>query len=120
VHAASFLLSGTLLVACASTPPTTTAAQGQPAVDAVRRFCDVDRLAGLSPDEGPLELGRKRTEWLQTHVDSPDGIELRTLLSVKTPAEQAALLRERAATAGLGRCVLADSLDQSGIGAISP
>jgi hypothetical protein len=93
---------------------------GQSYPEAIRVLCDVDKLAGIATEEDPLALGRKRTDFIQTHVDNPDGIYLRTLMSVKGPAEQAADLREEAKETGLERCALAEDLEKNGAGGLSP
>ncbi len=87
---------------------------------AVASMCDVDRLAGLSADSDPLGVGVARTAWITANVDNPDSIELRTLLSVKGPVEQAGMLRDQAKELGLPRCALADTLEKTGVGGISP
>jgi len=83
-------------------------------------MCDVDRLAGLSADEDPLGIGGRRTAWLADRIDNPDGIELKTYLSVKGAADQARMLRQSAKEAGLARCALAESLDTQQSGGLSP
>jgi hypothetical protein len=108
------------LVACASTPVSKSAAPGQPFAAAVGMMCDVDRLAAIAADGDPLGAGPKRSAWIAEHVDNPDAIELRTLMSVKGAGEQAKLLREQAKAAGVARCALADALEQSGMGGLSP
>ena len=87
---------------------------------AVATMCDVDHLAGLSADADPLGVGVARTAWITANVDNPDSIELRTLLSVKGAAEQASMLRDQAKELGLPRCALADTLEKTGVGGISP
>ena len=114
-------LSAALLLACApaQTPPQP-AASGQSFEDAMKAMCDVDRLAGLAGNSDPLTLGQRRTAWINAHVENPDGIELRTLVSVKGAADQAKMLREKATGCGVARCALADSLERDGDGGISP
>lgn len=107
-----------LLLACARTPPAE--APGPEQRETVTRFCDVDALAHITPESEPLSVGARRTEWLTAHVDTPDGIYLRTMLSVKGAAEQAAMLREEAQRSGLAKCALADSLEAEGTGGLSP
>ena len=87
---------------------------------AVATMCDVDHLAGLSADADPLGVGVARTAWITANVDNPDSIELRTLLSVKGAAGQAGMLRDQAKELGLARCALADTLEKTGVGGISP
>ena len=86
----------------------------------VARMCDVDRRAGLTTDADPLTLGQRRTAWIADHVESPDVIELRTLMSVKGAADQACMLRDKAAELGVQRCPLADTLAKTGEGGLSP
>lgn len=117
----SFLSLLLVLPACATAPePRTVAPAGQTFPDAVAMLCDVDRLAGITAEGEPLSVGVKRTAWIAEHVENPDGIELRTLLSVKGAEEQAKMLRERASSIGLTRCALADSMEKTGSGGISP
>ncbi len=115
------LLSACALGACMSTPePRAPAPAGQSFKEAISVMCDVDKLAGVDADADPLGAGVKRTAYVNAHVDNPDGIELRTLLSVKGAADQARMLRERAKEAGEARCALADTLEKSGTGGLSP
>lgn len=110
-----------LLAACTAVPEAKappSAGQSFPA--AVSMICDVDRLAGLAADADPLGTGSKRTAWIAEHVDNPDAIELRTLMSVKPPPEQAKMLRDRAKESGLARCALADALEKGDTGGLSP
>lgn len=86
----------------------------------VTKICDVDRLAGIDPDRDVLDAGAKRTAYLNEHDQNPDGIELRTLLSVKGASDQAKMLRESAKEAGTTRCALADVLEKTGIGGLAP
>lgn len=83
-------------------------------------ICDVDRLASIAGEDNPLGVGVQRTAWIAEHVDNPDAIELRTLMSVKDAGAQAKMLREQAAAAGVARCALADSMERSGMGGLSP
>ena len=109
------------VAACTTTPVAKPPAQqGQPFAAAVGMICDVDRLGGISGESDALGAGPKRSAWLAEHVDNPDAIELRTLMSVKGAGEQAKMLREQANAAGVARCALADALEQSGIGGLSP
>jgi len=110
-----------LLPACACLPaPGAQGAQDKAFAAALGRMCDVDRQAGLLGDADPLGLGAKRTAWITEHVDHPDIIELRVLLSVKDAPEQARMLRDRVKDAGLPGCALADDLARSGEGGLSP
>ncbi len=101
-------------------PPKDPDIGGQTYPEAMRALCDVDKLAGIAKEEDPFEVGRKRTDWIRQHVENPDGIYLRTLISVKGPTDQAADLRQEAKEVGLGQCALADDLEKTGLGGISP
>jgi hypothetical protein len=101
-------------------PPEEPASTGQSYLDALQSICDVDRLASISPDDDPLSAGAKRNAWIQQHVENPDAIYLRTMLSVKGAGEQATALREEAKGVGLARCALADEIEKSGAGGLSP
>jgi hypothetical protein len=107
--------------ACAATPePKSEGPPGQSFPAAITMICDVDKLAGLSPDAEPLAVGQKRSAWLNDHIESPDAIELKTLMSVKGATDQAKMIREQAKAHGVKRCAFADSLDQIGSGGLSP
>jgi hypothetical protein len=109
------------LAACAAPcPPKPAPSGGQSFEAALGVICDVDRLAGLRSDADPLGVGNKRSSWLAAHADNPDAIELRTLMSVKGPADQAQMLRDQAKAHGVARCALADELEKSGVGGLSP
>jgi hypothetical protein len=108
------------LVGCHAVPAAQPLAPSQPFARAVTMMCDVDKLAGLTSGDDPLALGRQRSAWISDHVDNPDAIELRTLMSVKGAAEQATMLREHAKGAGVLRCALADDLDRTGVGGVVP
>ncbi|WP_437851304.1 hypothetical protein [Sorangium sp. So ce363] len=115
------LLLSAFLSACSSAPEAKVPAPGgQTFPEAVAMMCDVDRRAGLDPEADPISVGQMRSAWIGEHVESPDGIELRTMLSVKGAAEQGAMLREEAKKTGLARCALADSLEADGTGGLSP
>jgi hypothetical protein len=109
------------VAACAALPEAKTeiAPSGQTFPDAVAKICDVDRLARLGDDDS-LELGLERSAWITEHVDHPEAIEIRVLLSVKGAGEQAEMLRAQARKVGLRSCALADSLEQRGTGGLSP
>jgi hypothetical protein len=110
-----------VLAACAAPPPPKPASTGGQSYEAaLGLICDVDRLAGLRPDADPLGVGNLRSSWLAAHADNPDAIELRTLMSVKGPGDQAQMLREQAKSHGVARCALADELEKSGIGGLAP
>ncbi len=119
---AALSLAAALSAGCAYTapPPKEPELPGQTYPEAMRVLCDVDKLAGIGNEEDPFEVGRKRTDWIRAHVENPDGIYLRTLLSVKGPTEQAVDLRQEAKEVGLARCALADDLEKRGLGGISP
>ena len=87
---------------------------------AVGLMCDVDQKAGISGEADLVGAGVQRTAWMMEHADHPDAIELRVLLSVKEPAEQARMLREEAKGVGLKTCALADTLEKSSGGGIAP
>lgn len=109
------------LPACAATPePRLPEPERKAFSAAVATMCDVDRLAGLSADADPLGVGAARTAWITANVDNPDSIELRTLLSVKGPVDQACMLRDQARELGITRCALADTLEKTGVGGLSP
>ncbi|APR85630.1 Hypothetical protein A7982_10979 [Minicystis rosea] len=109
-----------LVVACSNTPPQTPSSSGQSFPQAVTMICDVDRLAGVIAESDPLGAGAKRSAWLAAHVESPDGIELKTLMCVKGAADQAKMLRERAHEVGVSKCALADALEKTGEGGLAP
>lgn len=104
----------------AQPPPEAPAANQQSFAEAVKMLCDVDALAGLSADEDLLAVGQKRSEWLAEKIENPDGIYLKTMLSVKGAEDQAAAMREEARKVGLPRCALAESIDEHAAGGLSP
>jgi hypothetical protein len=109
------------LAACRPAPaPRVPDAEQRAFTAAVATICEVDRRAGLSADADPLGVGAARTAWITANVDNPDSIELRTLLSVKGPSEQGSMLRDRAQELGLRSCALADTLEKTGVGGLSP
>ncbi|WP_437765497.1 hypothetical protein WMF27_29630 [Sorangium sp. So ce281] len=115
------LLLLTPLSGCSQAPEAKAPAPGgQTFPESIAMMCDVDRRAGLDAEADPISVGQMRSAWIAEHVESPDGIELRTVLSVKGAAEQGAMLREEARKAGLARCALADSLEADGTGGLSP
>jgi hypothetical protein len=114
--AASFLATA----GCLATPePKEPEPTGQTYAEALRVMCDVDKIGAIASDD-PFEAGRLRTEAMKANVDNGDAIYLRTMLSVKGPAEQAAELRAEAKEAGIASCALADELETSGGGGIAP
>jgi hypothetical protein len=114
-----------ILLACAGKEPAAqpAASGAQSFEQALELICDVDELRKKeAPDaeEDAMAVGRLRTRILNERVESPDGIFLLTMLSVKGAKEQAALLRKELAAAGGQRCRLADSLEADELGALSP
>ncbi|UQA60675.1 hypothetical protein [Polyangium aurulentum] len=112
-----------LSLACgcsSSAPPPAAPTTGQTFTDAMKMMCDIDRLAGLSAEEDPLAIGQKRSEWLAERIDNPDGIEFRTIVSVKGPDDQAKAIRAKAKEVGIAACPLADSIEASSTGGLSP
>ncbi len=108
----ALLLSLPFLVHCAPARPAeppSLGASGQTYRQAIETICNVDALASLSIADDPLGADVQRFAWLEEHVDNPEGIYLRTVLSVKTPPDRSGLLREAAQVVGLGSCALADS-----------
>ncbi len=97
-----------------------TSASKQSYAQAISLMCDVDKLGSISAGEDPMSLGQKRSDWLQEHIDNPDGIYFRTLLGVKTAEEQAAALRDEAKKSGLPGCALSESLEKEGMGGLVP
>jgi len=111
-----------LACGCSSSapPPPAAPTTGQTFTDAMKMMCDVDRLAGLSAEEDPLAIGQKRSEWLAERIDNPDGIEFRTIVSVKGADDQAKAIRAKAKEVGIAACPLADSIEASSAGGLSP
>ena len=110
-----------VLVGCASqAAPPAAPETGQSFPEALKMVCNVDALAGLSDEQDPLTIGQARTAWITEHVENPDGIELRTLVSVKGAEEQAKTIREKAKEVGIEKCPLADSIENAGAGGLSP
>lgn len=108
-----------LLPGCMSPEPKAPNAEEKAFTEAMKMICDVDRLAGVDADKDLLEAGAKRSAYLNEHDRNPDGIELRTLLSVKGASDQAKMLRERAKDCRVS-CTLADTLDRTGMGGLTP
>ena len=96
-----------------SAPETPANDGGQPYREAIQLICDVDQRAALTAIEDPIELGQRRTDFLNDRIKNPDAIEFRTLISVRSEREQAAALRSEAKGVGLPRCALADSIESS-------
>jgi hypothetical protein len=103
-------LAGVLAGCGASSgPPEHPREQGQSYRDAIEMMCQVDRLAGLSEVTDPIQIGAQRAEWIAVHIEHPDAIEFRTLITVQPPGEQARLLQHQAESVGLENCPLVDS-----------
>lgn len=99
--------------ACARpAPPQEPEYQGQSYREALDSICRVDQLAGLAGEGDPLEKSQKREDWLSESVKNPDAIYFRTMLKVQSAGEKSAALRAEAKKAGLGRCPLAEAIDQ--------
>ncbi len=103
-----------------TTPEPRAPTQDKALAGAIQLICDVDRLAGVDADKDLLDAGARRSAYLDEHDTSPDGIELRTLLSVKGATDQAKMLRERAREVCNTGCALADTLDRTGMGGLTP
>jgi hypothetical protein len=110
------------LAACHGTPEahTPTTPDERAFATALVKMCDVDRQAGLAATGDPLGVGAKRTAWITENVGNPDVIELRTLMSVKDPADQACMLRDRAKEMGITSCALAETLARTNEGGLAP
>lgn len=76
--------------------------------DAIRLMCEVDQRAAIAGEVDLLEWAGLRSEYIIDHVKNPDGIEFRTLWSVKDQTEQARCLGAEAKRVGLSSCPLAD------------
>ena len=96
-----------------SAPETPANDGGQPYREAMQLICEVDQRAGLTAVDDPLELGQRRSDFLNERVKNPDAIEFRTLISVRSERDQAQALRAEAKHAGLARCALADSIESA-------
>ena len=94
-----------------SAPETPASDGGQPYREAIQLICEVDQRAELSAVEDPIELGQRRTDFLNERVKNPDAIEFRTLISVQSERDQARALRSEAKRVGFQRCALADSIE---------
>lgn len=103
-------------IACApprpAEPPPSVGLSGQTYKQAVETICAVDTLAQIAAPDDPVSVDVDRFAWLEEHVDNPEGIYLRTVLSVKTPKDRACLLRDAVREVGLPRCALADTESQ--------
>ena len=75
----------------------------------MQTICEVDTLAQIAAPDDPVSVDVDRFAWLEEHVDNPEGIYLRTVLSVKTPKDRACLLHDAVREVGLARCALADT-----------
>jgi hypothetical protein len=81
---------------------------GQTYCQAVEVICDVDRRAGVDPAD-VVAADQQRFGYLEAHVDNPEGVYLRTILSASTPAERAVIMRDAQREAGLAACSYAES-----------
>lgn len=113
------VLGGGLFAGCAAAPPPPVP-EGQSYKEAIDIICHVDELAGIDPAGDPLSLGSARTSYVNEHVENPEGIYFRTLISVKGAKDQAEAIREEASGQGLTKCPLAEQLAQADIGGLSP
>lgn len=84
---------------------------GQTYTEAIEVMCNVDTLAELDPDEDPIGIEQARTDFLYENVNHPDGIYLRTLISVKPGDVKAEMLRTQATKVGLPVCAMADTFE---------
>jgi hypothetical protein len=98
-------------------PPATT---GQSFPQAMNLLCNVDKLANLTTEEDPFAIGQQRSAWLAERIENPDGIEFRTIVSVKGPDEQAKAIRKKAKEVGVDPCPLADAIEASPTGGLAP
>jgi hypothetical protein len=87
---------------------------GQSFCDAMKVICDVDRLAGLTSHEDPIDVSQKRADFIRDHVMNGDAIYLRTLWSTQAAGERAKDMRVKASEVGVASCPLADSLEREG------
>ncbi len=76
---------------------------------ALGMFCDVDRLSGANPED-PLELARRREDYLVEHVKNPDGQYFLTIWRTKDSAERATMLEKELTTARISACPLVATL----------
>lgn len=108
------LLCLVLLTACSPVsyrvPPPAPAPgpSGQSYCDAVEVICDVDVRAGVAYDDVVM-VDQARFAYLEAHIDNPQGVYLRTILSASTSTERAQILVDAQREAGLARCALAES-----------
>ena len=96
-----------LLTACSAQPAQQPTTDGQSYTQAIDTICRVDELAKLDPEQDVLGVDTQRFEYLGDHVDNPDGIFFRTVLSVKPPQERATMLLHEADVAKVEHCPLA-------------
>jgi hypothetical protein len=102
------------------TPESTPQPAGQSFPEAMNILCNVDRLASLSTEEDPFAIGQQRSAFLSDRIENPDGIEFRTIVSVKGPDEQAKAIRAKAKQVGVDPCPLADAIEASPTGGLAP
>ena len=93
--------------------PTPLAAGEQTYPEAIRLMCEVDQRAAISAEADPIERAGLRSDFIIDHVKNPDGIEFRTLWSVKDEHEQARCLAAEAKKVGLPKCPLAEARPSS-------
>ncbi len=101
-----------LLALCSFTACSAPTAQ-EPEADAeyarsMSQVCEVDKMAGLNPENNLIGIDGERHDWLIENVRHPDAIELITLLRVESAAKRAQMLREATKRADLRQCSLAD------------
>ncbi len=99
--------------ACGPEEPAKSPHQGQSFAEAMELLCNVDARLGVSAEDNPISIDMERHDWFMTHVKNPDGIELVTLLRVKTDSQRVTMLRNAAHRAALTRCALASALQRS-------
>jgi hypothetical protein len=106
--------AATLVVGASCGPASAEPAPARPPEQSLRQafelWCHVDERAGLTTMTDPLERSQRRSDWLNDNVKNPDAIYMKTMLSVKSQADQATELRAQANKAGVTNCPYADSL----------
>ena len=101
-----------LLTACSRPPPPDhpSAEDERIAKEDARRFCNVDTLAGIDPDD-PVTTSMARHDWLTEHLEHPGSQAFLTYMKVRTDAENSRELRRLAKEAALAECPLATTLE---------
>lgn len=113
--AASFFTLCVLSLGCAASGAEPEAVSSEQSYDdAIRVFCNVDQLAGLSAEDDPIGVSQQRQEWLERRIQHPDVIYLRTILRIQAPEAQVRELNAAASKAGLRTCPLAESVQEHG------